>query len=98
MSLFGSIGRSILGSTARRRAGGGFAGLALGAIAARIATRSVPGALLVGGGFLAKHLWDRKRDRGERDAAGAMSEEDIEMNVARATGETGAADESPAGS
>lgn len=35
----------------------------LGTAAARIATRSVPGALLVGGGLLAKTLFDRSRNR-----------------------------------
>lgn len=39
----------------------------LGAAAAKIATRSIPGALLVGGGLIAKTLYDRhqKRKRGE---------------------------------
>jgi hypothetical protein len=31
----------------------------LGTAVARVATRSVPGAILVGGGLLAKTLWDR---------------------------------------
>ena len=34
-----------------------------GAALTRIATRSVPGALLVGGGLLAKTLYDRRRAR-----------------------------------
>jgi len=33
----------------------------VGTMIARVATRSVPGALLVGGGLLAKTLYDRKR-------------------------------------
>jgi hypothetical protein len=33
----------------------------IGTAIARIATRSVPGALIVGGGLLAKTLYDRKR-------------------------------------
>lgn len=33
----------------------------VGAAAVRIATRSVPGAIVVGGGLLAKTLYDRKR-------------------------------------
>ena len=37
---------------------------------ARIATRSVPGALLVGGGLLAKTLYDRNKQRGEAEAKG----------------------------
>ena len=35
----------------------------LGTAVARIATRSVPGALLVGGGLLAKTLFDRREDK-----------------------------------
>lgn len=45
-----------------------------GAALTRIATRSVPGALVVGGGLLAKSLYDRRRARraarGEGDDAG----------------------------
>ena len=33
----------------------------IGTMIARVATRSVPGALIVGGGLLAKTLYDRKR-------------------------------------
>ncbi len=35
----------------------------LGTAVARIATRSVPGAILVGGGMLAKTLYDRREDK-----------------------------------
>lgn len=35
----------------------------VGASIARLATRSVPGAIVVGGGLLAKTLYDRKRSR-----------------------------------
>ena len=38
----------------------------LGTALARIATRSVPGAILVGGGVLAKTLYDRNRGRAAR--------------------------------
>ena len=45
-----------------------------GAAIARIATRSVPGALIVGGGLLAKSLYDRRHKRkvqsGAEDDAG----------------------------
>ena len=37
---------------------------------ARLATRSVPGALLVGGGMLAKALFDRRKSRAENVAEG----------------------------
>lgn len=39
----------------------GLLGGLAGAAAVRIATRSVPGAIVVGGGLLAKTLYDRKR-------------------------------------
>jgi hypothetical protein len=41
----------------------------VGTAVARVATRSVPGALLVGGGLLAKALYDRSK-RGKAKAAG----------------------------
>jgi hypothetical protein len=44
---------------AKRSIGRALAGAAL----TRIATRSVPGALVVGGGLLAKSLYDRRRAR-----------------------------------
>jgi hypothetical protein len=34
-----------------------------GAVAVRIATRSVPGAILVGGAVIAKRLYDRRHER-----------------------------------
>ena len=51
--------------------------------ASKIATRSVPGALLVGGGLLAKTLYDRGLSRREARRQGmkqidAMTEDDIE--------------------
>lgn len=51
-------GRSLVGGTAA-------------VIVTRLATRSVPGALLVGGGLVAKALFDRRRSRRarQRDAA-----------------------------
>jgi hypothetical protein len=41
--------------------GRGMAQTLIGTAVARIATRSVPGAILVGGGLLAKALYDRKK-------------------------------------
>jgi hypothetical protein len=55
---------------AKRSIGRAIAGAAI----TRIATRSVPGALVVGGGLLAKSLYDRRRARkaapGKDDDAG----------------------------
>jgi hypothetical protein len=42
----------------------------IGTALARVATRSVPGALIVGGGLLAKTLYDRSRDRQQAKAEG----------------------------
>lgn len=43
----------------------------VGTALARIATRSVPGAILVGGGLLAKALFDRRKGRAAARAEGA---------------------------
>lgn len=53
----------------------------VGTALARIATRSVPGALLVGGGMLAKTLYDRRNAR----AAKAEGEQAVEEQVEQAT-------------
>lgn len=50
----------------------------VGTMVARVATRSVPGALIVGGSLLAKTLYDRKRAR----AAAVAGEEKLD-NQAR---------------
>ena len=42
----------------------------LGTAVARIATRSVPGAILIGGGLLAKTLFDRREGQAEARAKG----------------------------
>lgn len=88
MSIFREIARGALGGHVRSKtAGRGLLGAGVGLIAARIATRSLPGAALVGGGLVAKYLWDKKRDR---DAAetGGLDARDAEMGMARAEGET----------
>jgi len=56
--------------------GRGMAQTLIGTAVARVATRSVPGALLIGGGLLAKTLYDRSRKRGEAEAEGAKEVED----------------------
>lgn len=47
----------------QKTAGRGATSFVAGMVATKLATRSVPGALLVGGGLLVKHLYDRKRAR-----------------------------------
>lgn len=49
----------------------------LGTAVARVATRSVPGALIVGGGLLAKTLYDRSRSRAEAEAAGEATLQEL---------------------
>jgi hypothetical protein len=53
----------------------------LGTALARMATRSVPGAIVVGGGLIAKTLYDRSKDR---RAAKAEGEADIRQQADRA--------------
>lgn len=62
--------------------GRGIVGTLAGAAIARIATRSVPGALFVGGGLLAKALYDRSK--GER--AKAKGEQALDRRAAKAKG------------
>ena len=48
----------------------------VGTAIARVATRSVPGAIIVGGGMLAKTLYDRKhRAKAEAEGAAALEEQ-----------------------
>ncbi|MFM5884766.1 MAG: hypothetical protein ACKOQ3_05485 [Novosphingobium sp.] len=49
---------------------GSLLGRLAAAVAVRVATRSVPGALVIGGGLLAKTLFDRRRGKRAAPAAG----------------------------
>lgn len=53
----------------------------IGTAAARFATRSVPGALIVGGGLIAKTLYDRSRNRAQARAEGEKAIEDQADNA-----------------
>ncbi len=58
------------------RSKGGLKRAIAGAAVTRIATRSVPGAIVVGGGMLAKALYDRRRARrgkGDKDGDGGRA-------------------------
>lgn len=48
----------------------------VGTAVARVATTSVPGALVVGGALLAKSLYDRRKDNGIAKAEGKIAIED----------------------
>ena len=63
MSLVRNLFTTFVGYEARRHTSGhGLRNFGLGMIAARIATRSVPGALLVGGALIAKKLYDDAKE------------------------------------
>lgn len=53
----------------------------LGTAVARIATRSVPGALLVGGGLIAKTLYDRSKKRSQAKAEGDKAVDEQARNA-----------------
>ena len=61
MSLLKTIAGAVVGETVGRQRGRGLLGAGLGIVATRIATRSIPGALLVGGALLAKAVYDRRK-------------------------------------
>lgn len=53
-----------LGSViAEKSAGRGLLGAGIGLAATRLVTRSIPGALLVGGAFVAKKLYDKRKEQ-----------------------------------
>lgn len=56
--------------------GRGMAQSLIGTAVARIATRSVPGALLVAGGLVAKALYDRSQKRSKAEAEGDSAVEE----------------------
>ena len=63
MSLVRTIFTTLVGNEARKHSKGhGLRNFGLGMLAARLATRSVPGALLVGGALIAKKIYDDKKE------------------------------------
>ena len=60
MPLLKTLAGAAVGEVIGRRRGHGLLGMGLGVIATRIATRSLPGALLVGGALVAKAVYDRR--------------------------------------
>lgn len=62
-ALIKTAAGAVLGSViAEKTNGKGLLGAGLGVLATRIATRSIPGAVLVGGALVAKTLYDRRRE------------------------------------
>ena len=58
-----TIAGAVVGEVIGQKRGNGLLGAGLGIIATRIATRSLPGALLVGGALVAKAVYDRRKAR-----------------------------------
>ena len=58
-----SIAGAVVGEVIGRKRGNGLLGAGIGLVATRIATRSVPGLLLVGGAIAAKTIYGRRRER-----------------------------------
>jgi hypothetical protein len=56
-----SIAGAVVGEVIGRKRGNGILGAGLGLVATRIATRSIPGLLLVGGAIVAKTLYDKRK-------------------------------------
>lgn len=75
MSIIRNIFTTMVGYEARKHTQGhGLRNFGLGMIAARIATRSVPGALLVGGVLIAKKIYDDKKEAEALPASEAVIE------------------------
>ena len=73
MSLVRNIFTTLVGYEARKHTQGhGLRNFGLGMLAARIATRSVPGALLVGGALIAKKLYDDSKEAERLPASEAV--------------------------
>lgn len=69
MPILKTILGAVVGDAIGRRRGNGLLGAGIGIAATRLATRSIPGALLVGGAFVAKKLYDKRRERKLLEAA-----------------------------
>ena len=54
---------AVIGEVIGRKSGNGLLGAGLGIVATRLATRSIPGLLLVGGAFAAKSIYDKRKER-----------------------------------
>ena len=58
-----TIAGAVIGEVIGRKSGNGLLGAGLGIVATRLATRSLPGLLLVGGVFAAKSMYDKRKER-----------------------------------
>jgi hypothetical protein len=60
-----SIAGAVIGDMIGRKRGHGLLGAGIGVVATRLATRSIPGLLLVGGAIAAKSIYDKRKGRKE---------------------------------
>ena len=58
-----TIAGAVIGEVIGRKSGNGMLGAGLGIVATRLATRSIPGLLLIGGAFAAKSMYDKRKER-----------------------------------
>ena len=58
-----SIAGAVIGEVIGRKRGHGMLGAGIGLVATRVATRSIPGLLLVGGAIVAKSIYDKRKVR-----------------------------------
>lgn len=58
-----TIAGAVIGEVIGRKSGNDLLGAGLGIVATRLATRSIPGLLLVGGAFAAKSMYDKRKER-----------------------------------
>ena len=73
MSLIRNLFTTAVGYEARKHTKGhGLRNFGLGMLAARLATRSIPGALLVGGALIAKKLYDDSKEAERLPASEAV--------------------------
>jgi hypothetical protein len=61
MPLLKTLAGALVGEAVGRKKGHGLLGAGIGIVATRIATRSLPGALLVGGALVAKKIYDARK-------------------------------------
>ena len=60
-----SIAGAVIGEVIGRKRGHGLLGAGIGLVATRVATRSIPALLLVGGAIVAKSIYDKRKERAD---------------------------------
>ena len=60
-----SLAGAVVGEVIGRKRGHGLLGAGIGVVATRLATRSIPGLLLVSGAIVAKSIYDQRKGRKE---------------------------------